>query len=654
MKVRYPVLSICILALCLGHHFQARAQNSIITTVAGTDWSFPSGSLAALNAPLGAVEDVALDAAGNVFVADSADSLVLRISVTGTVNVVAGNGIPGFSGDGGPATSASLNYPYGVAVDSAGNLYISDSNNNRIRKVSNGTITTIAGNGKGAFSGDGGPAATASLFDPFGIALDSAGNLYIADAGNGRIRKVSNGTITTIAGNGTTGFSGDGGSAISAQLNVPNGVGVDSTGNVYIADTYNGRIRKVSAGVITTIAGNGTCCFSGDGGPATSAAVSQPHSVALDSAGNFYFDTYNRIRKVSAGTITSVAGNGIAGFSGDGGPATSASLNDPQAVAVDSAGNLYIADAENYRMRKVANGTITTLAGNGNYRFTGDGGPATSASLDSPEGIAVDSAGSLYLADTFNNRIRKVGGGTITTLAGNGNSGFSGDAGPSGGASLSHPMGVALDSSRNLYIADFTNNRVRKVSSGTITTIAGIGAFEFSGDGGQATSASLAQPGGDGRRFKRQRLHSRHLQQPDPEGVEPNDHDVRGQCESGFRGRRGACRQRVAQFAVWGGRGFGRQPLHRRLTKQPGTKGVGRDDHDSRWKREFGILRRWRGSHERVAQLPHRSGCGFGGRHLHRGLFKQPHPQGVERDDHDRSRWGNESRRRRAGDQRAA
>jgi trimeric autotransporter adhesin len=428
------------------------AAAQIITTVAGTGYSFPAGGPTAVNAPLGPANSVAVDPAGNVFVVDTEDNLVLRISVTGTLNVVAGNGIPGFSGDGGPATSASLSGPYGVAVDAAGNLYISDSNNNRIRKVSYGATTT--------------------------------------------------GVITTVVGNGNTGFSGDGGQATSAELNVPNGVGVDSSGNLYIADTFNNRIRKVSGGIITTVVGNGTCCFSGDGGPATSAAVSQPVAVAVDSAGNLYVDTYNRIRKVSyatstTGLITSVAGNGIAGFSGDGGPATSASLNTPAGVTVDPAGNLYIADSENYRIRKVSSGMITTLAGNGNYRFSGDGGPATSASLNFPEGVTVDSAaGNLYIADTYNNRIRKLSGGTITTVAGNGNTGFSGDGGSATSASLSHPQGVAIDSAHNLYIADYTNNRVRKLSGGTITTVAGNGAFQFSGDGGPAPSASIAQPGG--------------------------------------------------------------------------------------------------------------------------------------------------------------
>ena len=246
-----------------------------------------------------------------------------------------------------------MNVPIGVAVDSAGNLYIADSDNNRIRKVSNGVIATVAGNGTPAFSGDNGPATSAQLSAPIGVAVDSAGNLYIADSSNDRIRKVTNGVITTVAGNGTLGFSGDNGPAISATLNAPNGVAVDSAGNLYINDCGNYRIRKVTNGVITTVAGNGTLGFSGDNGPATSAQLNSPSGVAVDSAGNLYIADFgnNRIRKVSNGVIATVAGNGTQGFSGDNGPATSAELSYPEGVAVDSAGNLYIADTDNYRIR---------------------------------------------------------------------------------------------------------------------------------------------------------------------------------------------------------------------------------------------------------------------------------------------------------------
>jgi trimeric autotransporter adhesin len=486
------------------------AAAQIITTVAGTSYTFPSGSIPAVNAPLGVVAGAVVDTAGNVFVSDGLNDLVLRISPDGTLNVVAGNGILGASGDGGPATSASLRSPQGVAVDSDGNLYIANTGNGRIQKVSGGTITTVAGggNGNGVFSGDGGPATGALLNTPSGVAVDSAGNLYIADSNNNRIRKVSNGTITTIAGNGNPGFSGDGGPAASASLNDPVGVAVDSAGNLYIAERLNSRIRKVSNGTITTIAGNGNQEFSGDGGSATSASLSYPSGVAVDSAGNLYIADLgnNRIRKVSygtntTGTITTVAGNGNGELSGDGGPATNASLSQPEGVAVDSTGNLYIADTQNFRVRKVSygvttTGTITTLAGNGNYRFSGDGGPATSATLNGPVGVAVDAAGNLSIADFYASRIRRVSKGTISTVAGNGVAGFSGDGGPAASASINSPIGVAFDSGGNLYLSDTYNNRIREVSGGTITTVAGNGTPGFSGDGGPATSASLNQPRG--------------------------------------------------------------------------------------------------------------------------------------------------------------
>src|SRR5271157_2356151 len=491
LKATFSKIALGVWLWCAGVSAQ------VITTVAGTDFYFPSTPLPAVNAPLGTTQAVAVDAQGNAYAADSSNNIVVRISPNGVLTVVAGNGIDGFSGDGGPATGASLNHPLGVAVDSVGNLYIADSDNERIRKVSGGTITTVAGNGTSGYSGDGGPATSASLWGPSGVAVDSAGNLYIGDMVNNRIRKVSGGTITTVAGNGTSGHSGDGGPATSASLYYPWGVAVDLAGNLYIADTYNAVIRKVSGGTITTVAGGGNGQL-GDGGPATSASLNYPTGVALDSAGNLYIadaDT-QRIRKVSGGTITTVAGNGTYGFSGDGGPATSASLGGPRGVAVDSAGNLYMAELYNMRIRQVSGGTIKTFAGNGAFRYSGDGGPAASASLNYPTGVALDSAGNLYIADSSNNRIRGVAGGTITTIAGNGFENFSGDGGLATSASLSLPEGVAADSAGNLYIADSGNQRIRKVSGGTITTIAGNGMQGFSGDGGPATSASLTYPAG--------------------------------------------------------------------------------------------------------------------------------------------------------------
>jgi uncharacterized protein (TIGR03437 family) len=472
------------------------AATGILTQAAGNGTTGFSGDNGpATSAQLYFPTGVAVDSAGNLYIADTDNNRIRKVS-NGVITTVVGNGFGGFSGDIGAATSARLANPVGVAVDSAGNLYIADADNNRIRKVSNGVITTVAGNGLVGFSGDNGPAANAQLNNPFGVAVDSAGNLYITDTGNQRIRKVSNGVIATVAGNGTAGFSGDNGPAISAKLGTPIGITVDLAGNLYIADRDNNRIRKVASGVITTAAGNGTEGFSGDNGPAANAQLSVPISVAVDSPGNLYIaDSYNnRIRKVANGAIATVAGGGTP-LGGDG-PALSWQFGDPSGVAVDSAGNLYITDEASNRIWKVSNGLIAVVAGNGTSGFSGDNGPATSAQLDKPIGAAVDSAGNLFIADTGNNRVRKVANGMITTVAGNATPGFSGDNGPATSAQLNVPYGVAVDSDGNLYIADSGNNRIRKVASGMVTTVAGNGTPGFSGDGGPATAAVLDQPYG--------------------------------------------------------------------------------------------------------------------------------------------------------------
>jgi sugar lactone lactonase YvrE len=372
----------------------------------------------------------------------------LSHAAPGDISTVSGTGTAGFSGDGGPATSAQLNEPHAVAVDSSGNRYIADTLNNRARKVDgSGAITTVAGTGTEGFSGDGGPATSAELGYPNGVAVDDAGNLYIADLSNNRVRKVDgSGTITTVAGTGAQDFSGDGGPATSAEIAGPNGVAVDDAGNVYIADTSNHRVRKVDAsGTISTVAGTGSADFSGDGGPATSAKINSPSALALDDTGNLYIADQgnNRVRKVdSSGTITTVVGNGGGGFSGDGGPATSAELANPLGVEVDGSGNLYIGDFYNHRVRKVnSSGTITTVAGTGTAGFSGDGGPATSAEQNYPRGVAVDGSGNLFVADTGNQRVRKVDPDTVppeTTIT-SGPSGATNDPTPTFTFSSSEP-----------------------------------------------------------------------------------------------------------------------------------------------------------------------------------------------------------------------
>jgi sugar lactone lactonase YvrE len=316
---------------------------------------------------------IAVDGTGNVYIATL--HAVYRIDAkTERLALLAGNGSAGYSGDNGPATGAQLHFPHGVAVDATGSVYIGDNLNNVVRRVSSGTITTIAGNGHGAgrtfgggYSGDDGPATGAELNMPAGVALDASGNLYVADWLNGRIRKVSNGVITTVAGGGTQADPVYHGPATSARLHGPSGVAVDLSGNIYVADFYNNVIRRVSNGVITTIAGNGYGAghqgrYSGDNGPATSAELNLPDAVAVDASGNLYIaDTYNNaIRKVSNGLIATIAGDGSPGYSGDNGPAANARLNMPRGVAVDASGTVYIADSGNHVVRKVSNGVITT------------------------------------------------------------------------------------------------------------------------------------------------------------------------------------------------------------------------------------------------------------------------------------------------------
>jgi uncharacterized repeat protein (TIGR01451 family) len=359
---------------------------------------------------------VALDVSANLFIVDSANYRIRKVTPDGVINTVAGNGTHGFAGDGNQATMASLDYPNGIAVDGGGNLFIADTNNARIRKVtSGGVIGTFAGDGDYGPDGDGGPATSASLVYPGGVAVDSAGNVFISDCDE--IRKVvPGGTISTIQ-SGQWYFCDT-----YYDIVAGGGVAVDADGNLILADTFNNRVYKILPdGSSAVIAGTGAFGFAGDGGPATSARISSPWSVAIDKAGNIFVADRNnhRIRKITtAGIISTVAGSGQGGFGGDGGPAVSAALAFPSGIAVDAAGNLFIADLNNNRIRKVTPaGIISTVAGNGTSGFSGDGGLATSAQVSFPTSVAVDAVGNLFIADTGNNRIRRIGFAlTVPTL----------------------------------------------------------------------------------------------------------------------------------------------------------------------------------------------------------------------------------------------
>ncbi len=439
----------------------------------------------------------------------------------GTINTVAGNGIVCASptapcGDGGSALSANLHTPQGIAVDAKGNIYIADTLDHRVRVVSTtGTISAYAGTGipcnLGKGCGDGGPANVATLGSPWQLSVDASGDVFIADPPENRIREVSStGTISSVAGTGVRGFAGDNGPATAAQINASHGVFIDAAGNLIISDTGNQRIRVVnSTQTIAEFAGGGS---GGDGGSATSsdAILAADRGVALDSSGNFYIaDTANnRIREVSGGVINTIVGTGAAGYSGDKGPALSATLNNPDGLAVDAAGNVYIADTNNLviRLYSPATGNITTIAGTGKSctptSACGDGGPATSATFSFPTTVSVDSAGNYYIADEFANRIRKVDTtGTITTVAGTGMpctsplAGQCGDGGSATSALLASPFSAVVDAAGNIYIADSGDNRVRKVdTTGVISAYAFTGKNAFGPDKVPALQSSYNAP----------------------------------------------------------------------------------------------------------------------------------------------------------------
>jgi uncharacterized protein (TIGR03437 family) len=450
-----------------------------ISTISGSGGIGLSGDGTAIGLAMLAPFSLAADSSGNIYIAEFGTNRIRKLDTKGNIATAIGDGNQGFAGDGGAPNKVEMYLPTGVAVDSAGNIYFADSNNNRVRKLSGSTVGTIAGNGLLSRSGDGGPATSAQLNAPLGVALDNSGNLYIADTGNNQVRKVTaSGVISTVAGTGTAGSTGDGGAATAAQLNAPQGLAVDAAGNLYIADVQNHKVRKVSGGTITTVAGSGTAGFGGDGGAAPSAQLNLPIGVAVDASNNLYIAEFgnNRVRKVAgSGNISTLAGTGVNGYSGDGAQATSAQLNGPQAVAVDSTGNVYIGDAANNRIRKVAaNGVITTFAGTGAGGFSGDGGAATSAQVANPVALAVDSVGNVYVSDG-SLRIRKIFvSGVISTVAGGSTRGYFGDGGAATSAGLNGPSGLAVNSAGSIWFADTRNNAVRllQFASGAITVTA--------------------------------------------------------------------------------------------------------------------------------------------------------------------------------------
>jgi sugar lactone lactonase YvrE len=461
------------------------------------------------------------DSSGNLYIAATSGQYIFKVTPAGVLSVIAGRGYSGFSGDGGLAVRALINNPEGISLDRKGNIYFADTLNQRIRKINaSGKITTIAGNGQVCPSstdtcGDGGPATQASFSNPTATAADSAGNLYVADNGDNRIRKVnaSTGIITTVAGNGqicsSPNLCGDGGPAIDASFSgYLYEISVDASGNLYVSDTGNNRVRRVEAStrIIHTVAGNGFACSRptgscGDGELAVKASLTSPQGTSTDAAGNLYIADASdqKIRRVDGKThiISTVAGIGVSGYNGDGQLATSAELSFPATVTVDRTGTLTIADSNNGRVRSVVlGGDMSTIAGGEGQN--GDGGAAIKANLGSPIEVWPTATG-YYISDTNNSRIRFVTSkGIISTIAGTGAGGYTGDGGPANQAQIDNPIGLGLDSSGDLFFSDASNYVIRKIDAGGfISTIAGTGipcpsSTDPCGDSGPALNAQFS------------------------------------------------------------------------------------------------------------------------------------------------------------------
>ena len=530
-----------------------------------------TGSGKATETEISLVDGIAIDKKGNVYIAMREHNIISRIDTKGMMTRYAGSGESGFSGDGGPAIKANFKTPAGLAFDPEGNLYIADRENHRIRKIdTSGNISTFAGIGEAGFSGDDGPAVKARLSLPSGVAIDKKGNLYISDRSNDRIRVVDKkGVIRTYAGSGVAGFQGDAGPALKAQLDKPFGIALDEAENLYIADRNNNRVRKVSPeGIITTVAGDGGFFFMGDNGPAYQASVAAPTGVAVDKKGNLYIAdrNNNRIRLVDKlGMIRTVAGTGQQDYNGESETARETNLYLPFGLTVDSNDNLLVIDRSHYRIRRIdpKSGKVETVAGNGLKLFAGDGGPATGATLSFPHGMFVDKDDNLIFSDKGHYRIRKITPeGIISTFGGNGTRGNVGHnipvleanvynitalvQNPAGDIFMSSPSGfvsvirridtkgfvydyidtsserylksiskskhkglvqtgavatitqfsdIVFDPKGNLFISDRLNHQIRKIDlKGNISTIAGVGDSDYYGDGGPALEAAFRDP----------------------------------------------------------------------------------------------------------------------------------------------------------------
>ncbi len=491
-----------------------------ISTVAGSANSGDGGSAA--SGILSQPEGIATDGRGNIYVADANDHRIRKLATDGTIRTIAGTGVAGFTGDDGPASAAQLNAPYGLCIDRAGNLYVADLANDRVRRISaDGIISTVAGGGATppGGDGDGGPAVNAKLLAPRNVATDAQGNLYISDFTGQRVLKVdTTGTLTTAAGTGAAGYSGDGASALRAAISYPAGIAIDRLGVLYIADTGNKKIRRVYQGVMSTVLGTPafqlnvptglavdrldnlyiadnrtTLIRVSQQGLVTSAPVGGG-DVAIDALDNVYTTGSHVVKRLTGAIVSVIAGTGTSGFAGDGGSALLARLDTPLGLARDLSGNWYFADSQNLRVRRISpQGNIATFAGAGSSTpFPGT--QSNSVRLSLPNSVAFDSWGNLYFSDTTANRIRRVSpDGTITTIAGADSPGLQGDDGPASRAILNNPTGIAIDIENTLYFADTGNNRIRKITQiGQISTIAGGGGN--TADEGTGLTAKLIQP----------------------------------------------------------------------------------------------------------------------------------------------------------------